>query len=346
VHFAGQYRWGLAQSPTARLPGEGRYSRDVISLTPDPIAIQVGPIAISWYSIGYAAALLVAAWLVPREAERRGLDRRQFAQGVFLVVLFGIVGARLYHVIDQWDVYSRDLLRIVLPPYSGLGLFGGVFGGLLGLFLIVRRQGQPFLRWADACVPALFIGQAIARWGNFANQELYGRPTDLPWGIAIDCEHRVVTAAIDYSCARLPFSTTGFHPLFFYESALTLAGAVVALWLSRRHLARLRDGDLVGLWLVWYGAVRAVLEPFREGYDWTFFGVPVAILVSAVAIGAGLLLVVTRSRRSPSEALPGDAGNDAGDGHSRARDPGDPSPGRGRDEAARENVRELESPGS
>jgi phosphatidylglycerol---prolipoprotein diacylglyceryl transferase len=309
----------------------------VINLTPDPIAVHVGPIAISWYSVGYAAALLVAAWLVPREAERRGLDRRHFAQGIFLVVIFGIIGARLYHVIDQWAFYSHDPLRIVLPPYSGLGLYGGVFGGLLGLFIYLRRQGEPFLRWADACVPAVFIGQAIARWGNFANQELYGRPTDLPWGIAIDCQHRVVTAAVDYSCTRLPFATTGFHPLFLYESALTLAGGLLALWLSRRHLARLRDGDLVAMWLVWYGAVRALLEPLREGYDWTFFGLPVAILVSLAAIAAGLLLFATRSRRSSSAAAPR-SGRDAGEGAPGAPVPATPLPGQGGAGAATSSV--------
>jgi prolipoprotein diacylglyceryl transferase len=243
-------------------------------------------------------------------------------------VIFGIIGARLYHVIDQWAVYSSDPLRIVLPPYSGLGLYGGVFGGLVGLFIYVRRQGEPFLRWADACVPAVFFGQAIARWGNFANQELYGRPTDLPWGIAIDCQHRVVTAAVDYSCARLPFGTTGFHPLFFYESALTVAGGLIALWLSRRHLARLRDGDLVALWLVGYGAVRALLEPLREGYDWTFFGLPVAILVSIGAIAAGLLLFATRSRRSPASAA-ARPGRDPDDGAAAAPVPAAPLPGGG-----------------
>jgi phosphatidylglycerol---prolipoprotein diacylglyceryl transferase len=319
----------------------------MIHITPDPIAVQLGPVAISWYSIGYAAALLFAALLVPREAERRGLDKRHFAQGVFLVVIFGIIGARLYHVIDQWSAYASDPLRIVLPPYSGLGLYGGIFGGLLGLFIYLRRQREPFLRWADACVPAVFFGQAIARWGNFFNQELYGRPTDLPWGIAIDCEHRVVTAAVDYSCARLPFATTGFHPLFFYESMLTLAGGLLALWLGRRFLARLRDGDLVAMWLIWYGVVRAVLEPLREGYDWTFFGFPVAIIVSGGAIVAGLLLLATRSRRSSSGARITRAW-DADDGAAGAGVPAAPTPAPGAAGAAvaLEEPRESEGSGS
>jgi phosphatidylglycerol---prolipoprotein diacylglyceryl transferase len=318
----------------------------MINITPDPIAVQVGPVAITWYSIGYAAALLIAAWLVPREAERRGLDRRHFAQGVFLVVVFGIIGARLYHVIDQWSAYAGDPLRIVLPPYSGLGLYGGVFGGLLGLFIYLRRQSEPFLRWADACVPAVFVGQAMARWGNFFNQELYGRPTDLPWGIAIDCEHRVVTAAVDYSCARLPFATTGFHPLFLYESMLTLAGGLLALWLGRRFLARLRDGDLVALWLIWYGVVRALLEPLREGYDWTFFGFPVAIIVSGGAIVAGLLLLATRSRRSSLGLAP--RRWDADDGAAAVGVPVAPSPAPGAAGAAvaLEEPRESEGSGS
>jgi phosphatidylglycerol:prolipoprotein diacylglycerol transferase len=282
----------------------------VINVTPDPVAIQAGPITISWYSLGYAAALAVAALITPREAARRGLDPRHFGQGLFLVVVLGVVGARLYHVVDQWSYYSQEPLRIILPPYSGLGLYGGVAGGMLGLLIYLRRHGQPFLRWADAIVPALLLGQSIARWGNFANQELYGRPTDLPWGIAIECEYRVITPTVDYSCPRLPFETTGFHPLFFYESALTFIGALLALWLGRRFAHRLRDGDLVALWFIWYGGVRTILEPLREGYNWTFFGLPVAILVSVAAVGAGVLLLLSRGRRGSPEPPPAPSPDD------------------------------------
>jgi phosphatidylglycerol:prolipoprotein diacylglycerol transferase len=273
----------------------------MIEWTPDATAIHLGPLALPWYGIGYAVAIAVGVWLVGVEARRRGLDASIIGDGLILVVVCGVIGARMYHVIDQWQIYKDDLLRIVLPPYSGLALYGGVGGGIVGVYLYTRRRGQSFLRWADAAVPSLFFGQAIARWGNFFNQELYGPPTNLPWGIAIDCAHRVQK----YACsAEFPVETTGFHPLFFYESALTLTGGLVALWLGRRLAARLRDGDLVSLWFIWYGVVRALLETFREGWNWVVGGIPVAILISLVVIVLGVASIVWRHRGSRPDATP------------------------------------------
>jgi phosphatidylglycerol:prolipoprotein diacylglycerol transferase len=278
----------------------------VINITPGPVAVQLGPLAVPWYGLGYAAALILGTWLAQREAERRGIERRHVADAVLLVVLFGIVGARLYHVIDEWAFYSERPLQIILPPYSGLALYGGVAGGIVGVILFARRRGLPTLRTMDAVVPSLFFGQAIARWGNFFNQELYGPPTDLPWAIAIDCQHRIA----EWGCAQYPLETTGFHPLFLYESLLTLTGGLVALWISRRRTALVRDGDLLSLWLVWYGVVRILLEGFRSGYNWTISGVPTATLIGAVAIAIGVVLFAMRDRRDHSfpEARGGDGG--------------------------------------
>ncbi len=192
-----------------------RYPAPMITWTPSPVIVQIGPISIPWYGVGYAIAIAVGVWLAGVEARRKGLDTSIIGDGLLWVVVAGIIGARLYHVIDQWQRYQNDLLAIVLPPYSGLGIYGGIAGGLVGLFLYSRRRGFPFLPWVDALVPSLFIGQAIARWGNFFNQELYGPPTDLPWGIQIECVHRVAA----YPCSQFPFETTGFVPLFFYEAS-------------------------------------------------------------------------------------------------------------------------------
>ncbi|HMJ81084.1 MAG TPA: prolipoprotein diacylglyceryl transferase, partial [Candidatus Dormibacteraeota bacterium] len=220
-------------------------SSDVVVI-PFPI---FGQFALPWYGVGYAIAIALGVWLTARLAQRRGLDVRHVGDALLWVLVGGVVGARLYHVIDQWALYKDDLLRIVLPPYSGLALYGGVLGGMVGAWLYTRHAHQPFLRWVDTVIPALFFGQAIARWGNFFNQELYGPPTNLPWGIVIDCAHRVPA----YSCDLYP-PGTAFHPLFFYESALSFMGGIVALVLITRFAARLRDGDLLAFWLIWYGA--------------------------------------------------------------------------------------------
>jgi phosphatidylglycerol:prolipoprotein diacylglycerol transferase len=272
----------------------------MIDWTPSGIALQLGPLGIPWYGLGYAVAIAFGVWLAGGQARRRGLDPGFVGDALILVVVFGVIGARLYHVIDQWQIYRDDLLRIVLPPYSGLALYGGVGGGIVGVFVATRRRGQSFLRWADVTIPSLFFGQAIARWGNFFNQELYGPPTNLPWGIAIDCAHRVAA----YPCSAFPVASTGFHPLFFYESALTLGGGLIALWASRRLADRLRDGDLLSFWFIWYGLVRGVLETFRSAYDWAVGGIPVAIEIGAVVIIVGIVTIVRRHRGPRRDAAP------------------------------------------
>ena len=140
----------------------------------------------------------------------------------------------------------------MLPPYAGLGLYGGIIGAAVGIWVFLRGKGIPLARALDVVVPGTLFAQGIARWGNFFNQELYGPPTDLPWGIAIDCGHRIA----QYPCTLYPVETTGFHPLFFYESALTITGGVIALVLARRFTSRLLDGDLASFWMIWYGGVR------------------------------------------------------------------------------------------
>lgn len=274
--------------------------------------ISLGPISIGLYGLGYALAVGVLILVSGAEARRRGMDPGIVGGGVVLVGALALVGARLYHVIDEWSLYADDLLRIVLPPYSGLGLYGGIFGAVVGIWLHARRYGIPLSRALDVVVPGTFLAQAIARWGNFFNQELYGPPTDLPFGIAIDCVHRVPL----YPCELYPLATTGFHPLFLYESLLTLAGGLVALALSRRWTGRLRDGDLASLWMIWYGSVRLVLETFREGYNWTIGGVPTAMLIGLGLVVLGLASVAWRRRvparpKGAGSAIEGDEANGA-----------------------------------
>jgi phosphatidylglycerol:prolipoprotein diacylglycerol transferase len=132
--------------------------------------------------------------------------------------------------------------------------------------------------------------QAVGRWGNFFNQELYGPPTTLPWGIRIDAAHRVG----DYlDLTRYPVATTHFHPLFLYESLSGLAGALVLLWLARWRHTRLVPGDLLLIFFVWYGLTRFALEGLRSG-NWTFFGIPTASIVTLAFIVAGGALLLYR----------------------------------------------------
>ena len=290
----------------------------MIDWTPQPIAFAIGQIAVHWYGIMYAIGLALAFVVIEREARRRGLDTGLLANGFILIAFAALIGGRLYHVIDQLDArYKSDLLAIVLPPYSGLGVYGGIATGFLAGVLYTRWKRQPFLGWADAVAPGLLVMQAVARWGNFFNQELYGPPTNLPWGIAIECANRTQT----WYCPQNGGTTAvdaHFVPLFLYESLSGLVGAVVLLLLARR--ARfLRPGDIFLLFFAWYWTTRFLLEPLRTN-NWTLGGIPTASIISAALVGGAVLLLAWRHR-------PGAAANDA-----RPADPtGPPTPAGGRD---------------
>ena len=276
----------------------------LIEVSP-PSGIDLGPLTLGFYGIGYVVAIAVMLLVSRSEARRKGLDPEHVTNAIVVVGIFALFGARLYHVLGEWDRYASDPLQVVLPPYSGLGLYGGIIGAAIGIWVYLRGKDIPLGRALDVVVPGTLLAQGIARWGNFFNQELYGPPTDLAWGITIDCAHRVA----QYPCATYPFETTGFHPLFFYESVLTISGGLVALVLARRFAHRLLDGDLASFWMVWYGGVRLVLETFREGWNWTVAGVPTAMLVGLVLIAIGLGTALWRhARPGPGRAAPPAAG--------------------------------------
>jgi phosphatidylglycerol---prolipoprotein diacylglyceryl transferase len=268
-----------------------------IMVTPDPIAFHLGPIPVFWYGVCYAVGLAATYVVVTREARRRGLNPRLVDNGIIIIGVAALIGGRMYHVIDQWDRYKDNLLKIVLPPYEGLGVYGGILTGTIALIIILRLWKQPFWKWADVIAPGLFVMQAIGRWGNFFNQELYGPPTDLPWGIAIDCAHRVVP----YACSPQYPLTQGFQPLFLYESISGILGAVTLLWIARRYGARMRPGDLLLVWFIWYATVRLLLETLRMN-NWTIGGVPTATIVSLVVIAGATATLLWRHRPGARDA--------------------------------------------
>lgn len=292
----------------------------MLDFTPNPIALQLGPLAVHWYGIAYAVGLFVAYVVITREARWRGLDTEVLGNGMIVVAIAALIGGRLYHVIDQWAVYRDDLLKIVLPPYAGLGVYGGIILGIVAAFLYARRKRQPFLRWADAVAPGLFVMQAIGRLGNYFNQELYGAPTNLPWGVAIQCQYR--TQGYPCPAGSDPTATLGqhFQPLFLYESLSGVLGAVALIWLARRYRERLLAGDLLLLFFVWYGGVRFVLESFKTD-NWLVFGVPTAQIVSVLLIAPALVLLIWRHRPGRSHDNVVDAASGQG-----AFEPG-PGPG-------------------
>ncbi len=273
----------------------------MIDITPDPVFVRLFGFPIYWYGIAYAVGLAAVYWVLIREARFRGLDENLLGTGMIIVAIAALAGGRLYHVIDQWVLYQNNPITAFLPltvqangsyafsGFTGLGVPGGIVTGTIAAWLYVRRNHQPFWQWADVVAPGLFVMQAIGRLGNFFNQELYGPPTTLPWGIQIDCLHRTV----DYPCSAFPLATTHFQPLFLYESLSGLVGALALIWLARRRTTRLVAGDLLLIFFVWYGLTRFALEGLRSG-NWTFFGIPTAQIVTLGFILFGVLGLLYR----------------------------------------------------
>jgi phosphatidylglycerol:prolipoprotein diacylglycerol transferase len=280
----------------------------MIDFTPNPIALAIGSIEIRWYGIGYVAAILAGTWLAFRLARQRGEPTERITDGLIIMAIAALIGGRAYHVIDQWAYYQDHLAQIVLPPYSGLGIYGGLLTGMLAMIWYARRHKLNFWRWGDIVVPGVLLAQAVGRWGNFMNQELYGPPTNLPWGIAIECQNRVA----EFACPGTP-ANAHFIPLFFYESVLSLLGVFVLLFIWRRFTAKGRlliAGDVGLLYFVWYGVERSLLETLRSGWNWTFFGLATAQLVGLGAAAAAIVAILVRHwwvRRYRAPAEPASA---------------------------------------
>ncbi|HUF07483.1 MAG TPA: prolipoprotein diacylglyceryl transferase [Candidatus Binatia bacterium] len=268
----------------------------------DPVAFEVGPIQLHWYGIIIASAVLIAALLGARVAIWLREDPEDGWSMLLLVIVLAVIGARIYHVVHLWDFYSANPLVIPQIWNGGIGIPGAVAGGALGILIYTRSKGLNTARWLDIFAPALLLGQVIGRLGNFVNQELYGPPTSLcgtdfppclPFGIQIDAEHR---AGTPWDAVTYPVETTQFVPLFAYEMALNLLGMLVLVFVIRRFGPRFFAGDAALMYIMWYGAVRTLLETYRVD-NWTILGVPTAMWVGMIGFVLAGAWLVYRHRR-------------------------------------------------
>ncbi len=257
---------------------------------PTPIIFEIGPLALRYYGVLIALGIAVGTWLTGRELARKGYDSALALDSLFFVVPLGFIGARLYHVITDYDLYRDDPFPGVFAVWNGgLGIYGAVAGGFLGLLIFCRLRGINPLAFADAAAPGLVLAQAIGRWGNYFNQELFGRPSNLPWAIRIAPENRPA----EYSNAET------FHPTFLYESLWDATVALILLWVARRFASRLKDGDILLLYVSLYSVGRFFVETLRIDPAFIIGGtVRGNLFVSSIlALGSALILLLRHSRK-------------------------------------------------
>lgn len=255
----------------------------------DPVAISIGPLELRWYAVfiltGIVAGISVARWI----SRRRGQQDELILDAAPVVVLGAVIGARTYFVLLEWRYFADNPDQIVGLQLRGLTIHGALIGGIAVFWWLCRRRGESLLRWADTVIVGVPVGQAIGRWGNWANQEAFGRPTDLPWGVEIDPSRRPAEFA----------SAAMFHPTFLYESILSLVIAAAVAWIVLRLGVRpwWRDGYGLAAYLIMYGGARLIVEPMRT--DSLYIGPwPAAYWFSIGLIGAGAaILLLRRSTR-------------------------------------------------
>ncbi|WP_156761829.1 prolipoprotein diacylglyceryl transferase [Microbacterium karelineae] len=259
-----------------------------------------GPFTIHFYALCILAGIVIATILTNRRLTKRGGEPWVVIDIGLPAVVLALIGARAFHVVTHWDFYfaaGREWWNPMVENAvwniwdGGIAIFGALLGGALGVLIGGRWTGVRFSSFADALAPGLLLAQAIGRFGNWFNQELFGLPTDLPWGLEIDADNAAIPAG-------LPEGTL-FHPTFLYEVIWNVLGVVVLLWLGRR--VSMQWGRLFSVYLIWYGAGRIVWESIRIDPSQVFFGLRTNVWAAIGAVVLGLVLLVVLRRHHGTE---------------------------------------------
>lgn len=264
--------------------------------SPDQGTWNLGPVPVRAYALAIILGIVVAIWVGNKRYVARGGRPGLITDVALWAVPFGIIGGRIYHVASDWQIYfgpdGRGLLAALRIWDGGLGIWGAVAFGALGAWIGARRQGVPLPPIGDAIAPGIAFAQAIGRWGNWFNQELFGRPTDLPWGLEIAVANR--------PNGYEEFAT--FHPTFLYESLWLVGVAFVVIWADKRFT--LGHGRAFALYVLLYVVGRLWIELLRIDPANTVAGLRLNVWTSViVAIGAITYLVVS-ARRRPGRETP------------------------------------------
>jgi phosphatidylglycerol---prolipoprotein diacylglyceryl transferase len=263
--------------------------------SPASNSLRLGPLELRAYGLMIALGVVVAVWIAQRRWRARGGNPDDITAIAVWAVPAGIVGARLYHVITDISRFEGRWWHVVAVWEGGLGIPGGIAGGVLAGVVVARHRGLPVSDLLDTVAPALPVAQAIGRLGNWFNQELFGRPTDLPWAVRIDPAHRPDGLA----------DQATYQPTFLYEAIWNLGLAAVLVWVERRWHPR--SGQLFAGYVAGYAAGRLWVESLRIDPATELLGIRVNIWVSAVVLVAAVTVLIVRHRGGRARAEAGDA---------------------------------------
>nr|WP_156401877.1 prolipoprotein diacylglyceryl transferase [Agromyces sp. Soil535] len=251
---------------------------------------------IHMYALCILLGIILAVIITSRRLTKRGAEPGVVLDIALWAVPLGIIAARIYHVLTHPDDYffaGADPWAVVRIWEGGNAIYGALIGGAIGVWIGCRMTGIRFLSFADALAPGLLVAQAVGRLGNWFNHELFGMPTDLPWGLEIESENLAFPAGLAEG--------TLFHPTFLYEMVWNLAGAALIILLERR--INLRWGKAFALYLIWYGAGRSFFEAIRVDPSEMFLGVRVNVWASWAAVVLGIVIFLVQRRRHTGDEL-------------------------------------------
>ncbi|WP_405732199.1 prolipoprotein diacylglyceryl transferase [Streptomyces sp. NBC_01537] len=263
--------------------------------SPSRGVLYLGPVPLRGYAFCIIIGVFVAVWLGGKRWVARGGQKTTVADIAVWAVPFGLVGGRLYHVITSYELYfgdGKDWVNAFKIWEGGLGIWGAIALGAVGAWIGCRRRGIPLPAWADALAPGIALAQAIGRWGNWFNQELYGRPTDLPWALKIDPAHRPVDS---------PDLAT-YHPTFLYESLWCVGVALLVIWADRRF--KLGHGRAFAVYVAAYTVGRFWIESMRVDDAHHILGMRLNDWTSIIVfLGAVAYFVISAKRRPGREEV-------------------------------------------
>jgi prolipoprotein diacylglyceryl transferase len=260
--------------------------------SPSESTLDLGFIAIHYYALFILLGMIIAVFWSNVRLVKRGGESGLMLDIAIWAVPFGIVGARLFHVLTHASDYfgeGKDLLKIFYVWEGGLAIYGGLIFGTLGAYIGARQANLKLWSVADVLAPTVLLAQAIGRWGNYFNQELFGKPTDLPWAIEIDSPNPAIPDGW--------LTEQTFHPTFFYEFLWSVAGVVLLLVLERK--LNLRWGRMFAAYLIYYSIGRFWIEDLRIDPSDVLFGLRTNQWSAIAGVVIGIAIIIWSRRRHP-----------------------------------------------